>query len=336
MANKKLIMSVTASAVIASTFAATKAEAASYTVKDGDTLWGIAQQYDTSVAQLKSINSLSSNIIYPSQMIETEKESTSNSNSVTSDDQYTVQSGDSLSGIADKHNILLSNLMEWNNLDTYLIHPGRVLVVSQGSSDSTLASTQETTTDAERDYYYTVQAGDTLYEIAAQKNVSVSALKEWNGLTSSLILVGQKLKTGEQAPVAEEVETPPKATNVNYNVDQLINVAKDMLGVNYAWGGTTPAGFDCSGFIYYAYKQAGMDIARTSSAGYFDQSHYVEDSQVGDLVFFEDTYKSGISHMGIYIGNGQFIHAGSDGVEIDDVNGIYYWGKHFNGYKRFY
>src|SRR5699024_6244898 len=95
------------------------------------------------------------------------------------------------------------------------------------------------------------------------------------------------------------------------NVDKLNKVARAQIGTPYKWAGSTPGGFDCSGFIHYAYSNAGKSGARTSTAGYFDRSFYVNTPQVGDLVFFSGTYKAGISHMGIYIGNNQFIHAGT-------------------------
>ncbi|WP_430790405.1 LysM peptidoglycan-binding domain-containing protein [Virgibacillus flavescens] len=344
MANKKIVMSVTAGAFLASAFGVTQAEAASYKVQSGDSLWGIAHEYNTSVSQLKSINSLSSDVIYPNQIIETDNASSSNEQvaskptTSTTSTTYTVKRGDTLSGIAAKYDVSLSNLMDWNNLDNYLIYPGDKFVVSKSGTveskpapkpDTPPAVEEETTATS----YYTVRSGDTLSGIAHSENVTVAALKKWNNLSSSLILVGQRLAIGEKSSDGT-VETP--SADVDYNVDKLVNVAKSMQGVPYSWGGTTPAGFDCSGFIYYAYKQAGMDITRTSSAGYFNRSYYVNKPQVGDLVFFENTYKAGISHMGIYLGNGKFIHAGSDGVEIDDVNDIYYWGKHFDSYKRLY
>lgn len=348
LANKKIIMSVTASAVIASTFAATQAEAASYKVQSGDSLWGIAQEYNTSVSQLKSINGLSSSLIFPNQIIETEKDGATQVQTQqptnTSTTTYTVKRGDTLSGIAYKHNISLSNLMDWNNLDSTLIHPGDRFVVSKGGSvESTPAP--EATVEPEADKQvasasvYVVRSGDTLSEIAYKYDVTVSNLKRWNGLSSSLIIVGQKLSIGSASAESNSgstVEASAPSADVDYNVNKVVSIAKSMLGVDYVWGGSTPSGFDCSGFIYYVYKKAGMDISRTSSGGYFNRSYYVNNPQVGDIVFFEGTYKAGISHMGIYLGNGEFIHAGSSGVEISPVHGKYYWGKHFDSYKRFY
>lgn len=350
-------MSVTATAFIASAiFATEEAEAASpYKVQSGDSLWKIAQKHDITVNQLKSFNNLTSDLIFPNQVLKTEKNS--NNNSTSNDKQttnekenqkpstskattYTVKSGDTLSGIASLHKISLNDLMKWNNLNSTLIFPGNVFVVSKpGTTEKPTNSTTEKTEKPQEEKVqsatvYTVKSGDTLSRIAFDYKVTVANLKKWNNLTSDMIYIGQKLNIGDGAKVeTPKTETPP--TNISYNVDQLIKVAKNQLGVPYAWGGSSPNGFDCSGFIYYAYKQAGLNTNRYSSEGYHMRSYYVNTPIVGDLVFFQGTYKSGISHVGIYLGNNEFIHAANDGVVISNVNDSY-WKKHFEGFKRFY
>ncbi|WP_188455884.1 C40 family peptidase [Virgibacillus oceani] len=351
MANKKLFFSVTASAIIASAFvAADEAEAASYKVKSGDSLWSIAQKYNTSVASLKSINNLSNDIIFPNQVLETDKKQSStkpadNASTNNKTTTYTVKPGDTLSGIAFKHNISLADLMKWNNLDSTLIYPGNVFKVSAGSGSSSDSSSNNggNTSKPPKEQVgsakvYTVKSGDTLSGIASRNGVTVSELKKWNGLSSDLILIGQKLNIGSDGAAADSGSSAGSndaPADVDYNVNKLISVAKSMSGVNYQWGGSTPAGFDCSGFIYYTYKKAGMSISRLSSGGYYNRSFYVNKPVPGDLVFFENTYKSGISHLGIYLGGNQFIHAGSSGVQISSLSSSY-WSKHFDGYKRFY
>nr|WP_249310480.1 C40 family peptidase [Bacillus sp. FJAT-49736] len=115
----------------------------------------------------------------------------------------------------------------------------------------------------------------------------------------------------------------------------LIKNATKLLGTPYVWAGSTLSGFDCSGFIYYVYNQVGVSLPRTSSAGYYNRSFYVNNPQPGDLVFFSDTYQKGISHLGIYLGNNQFIHASDNGVEISSLDEAY-WKNHFDGFKRLY
>jgi len=105
------------------------------------------------------------------------------------------------------------------------------------------------------------------------------------------------------------------------------------MGVPYVWGGSSTSGFDCSGFIYYVLKNTGHNVSRLNAASYWNQYPSTSNPQIGDLVFFKGTYKAGISHVGFYIGNGDFIHAStSKGVTISNVNTSYY-KQHFAGYK---
>nr|WP_255309917.1 C40 family peptidase [Bacillus cereus] len=89
----------------------------------------------------------------------------------------------------------------------------------------------------------------------------------------------------------------------------VIDLALKQLGKPYVEAGTGPNGFDCSGFIYYVFKNNGYNIVRTSVAGYWGMVTKISDPQPGDLVFLQNTYKQGPSHLGIYLGNGEYIHA---------------------------
>ncbi|MFP7479743.1 LysM peptidoglycan-binding domain-containing protein [Terribacillus saccharophilus] len=347
---KKTIVTLAATAVIASSYATT-VDAASYKVQKGDSLWKIASKYDTSVNKLMEINGLKSSIIFPNQVLQTSGSSSSSksttktsSSSSSSASTYTVKSGDTLSGIAAKHKISLSNLKKWNNISGYLIYPGDKLKVSAGGSSSSSnnsSSSNSGSSSSSSSSTYKVKSGDSLWKIANNNGVSVANLKSWNNLSSDVIRVGQTLKINGKASSGSSSSTKPAnntqvdSAKTSKSVDKLISVAKSQLGKPYVWGGATTAGFDCSGFIYYAFKNAGFDISRTSAEGYFNRSYYVSSPQPGDLIFFKGTYKAGISHMGIYLGGGQFIHADNDGVRITSTSNSYY-AKHFDSYKRFY
>lgn len=123
------------------------------------------------------------------------------------------------------------------------------------------------------------------------------------------------------------------ASSVKSN--EIVSSAKSLIGIKYRYGGTTKAGFDCSGFIGYVYKGKGVSLPRTA-AGMYSKGTPVTKAKlaVGDLVFFNTTGK-GVSHVGMFIGNGQFIHASSSkGVRIDKINDPYYWGKKYVGAKK--
>lgn len=116
---------------------------------------------------------------------------------------------------------------------------------------------------------------------------------------------------------------------------QIVNNAKKLLGTPYVWGGTTPKGFDCSGFVQYVMNLSGIQLPRTTTDQYTVGTYVSKrDLQPGDLVFLQNTYRAGISHVGIYIGDGKMIHASSSkGVVTSDLSNSYYT-KHYYGARR--
>lgn len=119
---------------------------------------------------------------------------------------------------------------------------------------------------------------------------------------------------------------------------EIVSTAKKHMGTAYSYGSSSSTVFDCSGFTYYVYKQHGISIPRSSAEqATVGQQVSKGDLQIGDLVIFSNTYKSGPSHAGIYIGNGKFIHASSagGGVMISDLSSGYY-NNHFSYGRRLY
>lgn len=126
-------------------------------------------------------------------------------------------------------------------------------------------------------------------------------------------------------------------TAVSSKAIAVINTAKSFMGVPYVWGGTTPAGFDCSGFTQYVLGRNGISVPRTA-AEQFTVGTSVSKSNLraGDLVFFT-TYKAGPSHLGIYLGNQQFIHASSSkGVTISSLTSDYYSSRYIGARRVIY
>lgn len=115
---------------------------------------------------------------------------------------------------------------------------------------------------------------------------------------------------------------------------QVVFTAMQMVGVPYLWGGSTPAGFDCSGLVQYAYSNVGLRVPRTAAAQLAASTPLrLEEAVAGDLLFFSDRNQT--SHVAIYLGEGRFVHAPNGGsqVSLDDLS-TSYWRTHFTGAGR--
>ncbi|MCY8787988.1 LysM peptidoglycan-binding domain-containing protein [Bacillus inaquosorum] len=335
---KKQIITATTAVVLGSTLFAGAASAQSIKVKKGDTLWELSRKYDTTISKIKSENHLRSDIIYAGQTLSINGKSTSSkSSSSSSSSTYKVKSGDSLWKISKKYGMTVSELKKLNGLKSDLLRIGQVLKLKGSTSSSSSSSSKVSSSSTST---YKVKSGDSLSKIASKYGTTVSKLKSLNGLKSDLIYAGQVLKvkgtsssTGSKnVSSSTSSSSSSKTSSTSLNVSKLISDAKALVGTPYKWGGTTTSGFDCSGFIWYVLNKQ-TSVGRTSTAGYWSSMKSIANPSVGDFVFFT-TYKSGPSHMGIYVGNNSFIHAGSDGVQISSLNNSY-WKPRYLGAKRF-
>lgn len=139
------------------------------------------------------------------------------------------------------------------------------------------------------------------------------------------------------APLAEQSELRDKLQNFTLRASDLALAAIGMLGIRYQMGGSTPeGGLDCSGLVRYVFKQAwGAELPRTSEEiSRIGKQIAPKDLQPGDLVFY-NTVRRGFSHVGIYLGDSNFIHAPARGgeVRIESMN-VGYWRQRFNGARR--
>ncbi|WP_406621588.1 LysM peptidoglycan-binding domain-containing protein [Bacillus atrophaeus] len=251
-----------------------------------------------------------------------------------------VKKGDTLWGLSKKYGTSINSIKSENKLKSDIIYIGQTLSVN-GKSSSTSSSSSSSSSST-----YKVVSGDSLWKISKKYSMTINELKKLNGLKTDLIRIGQVLKvkgsssnqSSSNVSASKPSTSKPSTSSgsnvssTSLNVSKLVSDAKALTGTPYKWGGTTTSGFDCSGFIWYLLNKQ-TNVGRTSTAGYWSSMKSVSSPSVGDFVFFT-TYQAGPSHMGVYIGNNKFIHAGSDGVQTSDLNNSY-WKPRYLGAKRF-
>ena len=194
-----------------------------YTVKKGDSLWKIANKYNTTVEKLKSANNLKTNTLSVGQKLVIPSISVSPEVS----DTYIVQKGDSLWSIANKFNMTVSELKNLNNLTNNLLSIGQVLKIKDSSNNGKTA--------------YTVQKGDSLWVIANKYGITTEELKSYNNLTSNLLSIGQVLKIPQGKTSTENIYTVKKgdslwtiANRYNTTVEKikvLNNLTSNLLSI---------------------------------------------------------------------------------------------------------
>jgi len=226
---------------------------------------------------------------------------------------YVVRPGDTLSGIAQSHDLAARELAEANGLRIdSLLHIGMELTLPKAAP----------TREKPKPQFYVVQKGDSLWRIGRRYGTTAPVLAEMNGLRLNAILpVGLRLQvtSGEGGGLASHGDG-----------DSLVETALNYRGVRYRWGGMTTRGMDCSGLVARVLNLHGIDAPHNSRALYkIGTSVSRANLQPGDLVFFNTTGR-GISHVGIYIGESKFIHASSKRgrVRVDVLTEGYYDRKY--------
>ena len=187
-----------------------------YTVAKGDTLYQIAKKYNTTVAEIKKLNNLSSNNLTPGQILKTPsipKETPSTSNYYT----YTIKKGDTLYQIAKKYNTTPEAIKTANNLTSNTLTIGATIKIPKANSET---SSTLPPSNANSDIYI-VKKGDTLYQIAQKYNTTVAELKKNNNLTNNNLTIGQVLNI--PAPVKEYFIYTVKKGDTLYQIAQKYN-----------------------------------------------------------------------------------------------------------------
>ncbi|ODJ55066.1 hypothetical protein BFR42_06650 [Brochothrix thermosphacta] len=302
------------------TEATVNTNASTYKVNAGDTLAVIASQFGTTTSKLVALNNLS------------------NANSLTVGQTLKV-----------KGSVPAPTVTAPKPTQTVATQTVATQTVATQTVATQTPSTQTVAKPSVSASTHTVKSGDSLGKIASQYGVSVSYLVNRNNLSNANDLsVGQvlQLKGAASSSVTPKPTTPkpttptttykpskpsaPSTSGLSFNT--LFSFAQQFSGTPYVWGGTTPSGFDCSGFTQYVYGNSGVSLNRTAG-DQMNQSTKISEGQAkpGDLVFFSYNGGSSIDHVGIYMGNGQMINAQNNGVKIDNIHGNG-WGEFLVGF----
>lgn len=278
------------------------------TVKAGDTLWTLAQQYNTSVEKLRELNGLAADayLIHPGNVLKV--------NGTVQATQQPAQTEQPVQQQAQPEQPVVQ----------------QEATQEQAQEPQLVVSANHTT--------HTVQAGESLYSIAQAYGVTVDSLRAANNLGATL-LVGQTLtindptKDPAQEAAAQQVQQQAQPAQVQQPQQQVVSTSADgaaiaayaqsFIGTPYVWGGSTPSGFDCSGLTQYVYAHFGKQIGRNTIAQESAGAHIpVSQAQVGDLLFWGtpgSTY-----HVAIYLGGNSFVAAPEPGQSVKIGNMAYF------------
>jgi peptidoglycan DL-endopeptidase LytE len=278
----------------------TGADAAQHKVKKGENLAIIAKKLGVSVAEVKKANHLTSNKLKPGQILKIQEKQVTKktvspvfvkSKSHSASSSYTVKKGDTLASISRKTGVSVKQLAALNHVKSKSLRAGRQLILVKAEPDvPVLSSADESEELLGEDEE--INSPESLNDIAIQTQESEELLGKWGSANERKLF---------------------------------IKVATGFLGAPYRYGGATVRGIDCSAFVRKMYEFFDISLPRTAS----EQSHVgirVDRAQLieGDLVFFRT--RKQIGHVGIYIGNNEFVHASYKGktVRIDSLNQPYF------------
>ena len=323
---QQLVVPGRTSIMVSPSTTAAASTSARYTVASGDFLTGIADTLGVSVRALLTANDLTLNsVIHPGMTLVVPKGGSlpaapapkpaaaaptapkPKPTPSTPAKKYTVVSGDSLSGIADKVGVSLGSLLSANQLSaSSLIYPGMLLQLPKGARlpVSTSAPAAPTANPATKTLKYTVVSGDSLSGVAAALGVGLSRLMSANKLTTvSVIVPGMQLTVpaGGHLPVAASptANEPASAPGVR----TVVEFARAQIGKPYKFNTAGPDTFDCSGLVLAAFEQIGTSLPHYSGAQIAFGTAVdwtTEPIKAGDLVFLESAPGTGVvNHVGI-------------------------------------
>lgn len=328
-----------------------------YVVKQDDTFFGIAKKLGVSMNALLAANAMTVNsVIHPGMVLVVPAGSTSSLQTVSSTSStaatgstgrapattYVVKPNDALFNIARTYGVSLNGLLQANNLKIdSVVLPGRTLTIpaggtltvsptssapGQGSPGQATPTAAPAATTAPAGSYV-VQAGDSIYGIAAKHGLKYGPLLKANGLTLTSVLTpgrtltipagGTLTVTPSTGTGQANSATTNAASAATARIDTLVAYAKAQLGKPWVFAAAGPDSFDCSGLTMMAYRQIGISLPHSSvlqSTKGVAVDWFTQDIQAGDLIFMASSNAPGvIGHVGIAIDAKRWIHSPENG-----------------------
>jgi len=271
------------------------------------------------------------------------------------EERYSVKSGDSLYTISKSFGVSVEAIKGTNKLRSNSLQPKQALLIPTQNKRVPEEASQKPPVETEK---YVVKKGETLHTISKGAGTSVEEIKKLNKLTSTALRIGQvlllpRVEREEESeddadveetlsePVAQkeeqnqEISVPGEKRNGSEEKNLLVRVVKTFLGVPYRLGGSTLKGIDCSAFVKKIYEIFNVHLPRTAREQ-FRFGKKVDKGQLekGDLVFFK-TRRGENTHVGIYIGNNEFVHASSQckEVKVDNLEAPYFNQRFMKGVR---
>ncbi len=239
---------------------------------------------------------------------------------------HTVAAGETLAEIAAREHVSIGDLTRINEIaGTSTVEPGAVLALQAPGAGAPAADAPYAIAPATRAELRKLEVASTMPQDGD--------LAMWGGPETKKISVhASKLAQHAQKVEALHRFASGIISRTSSIAMSLTRSAMRFIGTPYVFGGTSPSGFDCSGYTQHVFAMLGISLPRTADAQYYAGRPTTGGLRAGDLVFFQ-TYEPGPSHVGIYVGNGRFIHSSSHGVMVSPLAQSY-WASRYIGAKR--
>jgi len=272
------------------------------------------------------------------------------------EERYTVKMGDSLYTISKSYGISVEALKKANGLEGDHLKPRQMLIIPNPKKKPAFQTAHKRYTPETK--YHIVQQGESLYGISKKTGLSVDEIKRVNHLQTDQLQAGQRLLLRKQLEdrVEEDEETggveeiqeselgqgeslvlsePLARWRDPAERDLFVRVVKNFLGVPYKLGGATLRGIDCSAFVKKVFEIFNVQLPRTAREQLrIGKKVGRAELEEGDLIFFK-THRANNTHVGIYIGNNEFVHASyrSKEVRIDSLDAPYFQQRFIKGVR---